>query len=209
MSYALTLGGVAAVHLLAVATPGPAFVVVSRVAVAQPRGVALSAALGAAMAAFGWAVAASVGVAALLASAATLFLGLKLIGGAYLVWLGVQAWRHAGVPPPTASAAATARMRPMQAWRLGVTTNLSNPKVIIFFGSIFVALFAPGTPAWVRIAALGIVACNEALWYTLLAVAFSSPPVQSAYRAARRWVDRVTGTLMVGFGARLLAAVQG
>jgi threonine efflux protein len=209
VSYALTLGGIAAVHLLGAASPGPAFVMVTRVSVTERRGTAIGMALGAATGAMAWATAASLGVGALLASAAALFAAMKLVGGIYLVWLGVQAWRHAGTPPPTTPAPAVWRMTALRAWRLGLATNLSNPKVIVFFGSIFVALFTPDTPLWVRVAALGIVACNETLWFTLVALAFSADPVQRAYRAARHWIDRLTGGVMVAFGVRLLAAARG
>ena len=209
MSYALTLGSIAVVHLLGAASPGPAFVMVTRVSVAESRPAAIAAGLGVATGAFAWAAAASLGVGALLASAAALFMALKLAGGAYLLWLGVQAWRHAGGQPPAPGVVVAARMSPLHAYRLGLATNLSNPKVIVFFGSIFVALFAPDTPLWVRLAALGIVACNEAAWFTLVALAFSAGPVQRGYRAARRTIDRVTGTVMVAFGLRLLATVRG
>jgi threonine efflux protein len=208
MSYALTLAGIAAVNLLGSMSPGPAFVMVTRISVAESRAAAIAAGLGVATGAFAWATAASLGVGALLASAAVLFTLLKLAGGAYLLWLGVQAWRHAGAPPAAAAMPDT-RMTPLRAYRVGLTTNLSNPKVIVFFGSIFVALFAPGTPLWVRLAALGLVACDEALWYTLVALAFSAGPVQRGYRRARRWIDRVTGSVMVVFGVRLLAAARG
>jgi len=209
MSYALMLGGVAVVNLLGAASPGPAFVTVTRISVAESRGTALGAGLGVVTGSLAWATAATLGVGALLVSVAAVFTLLKLAGGAYLVWLGVQAWRHAGAPPPSETGVAVAaRMTPLRAWRLGLATNLSNPKVIVFFGSIFVALFAPDTPLWVRFAALGTVACTEALWYSLVVLVFSAPPIQAGYRAARRWVERVTGTVMIVFGTRLLLTAR-
>jgi RhtB (resistance to homoserine/threonine) family protein len=208
MSYALTLAGIGAVHLMAAASPGPAFVTVTRISVSQSRGAALAAALGIATAAMGWAVAASLGMHLLLASAAWLYAGLKLAGGAYLVWLGVQAWRHAGTAPHAQAAGVRHGMSPWRAWRLGLATNAANPKVIVFFGSIFVALFAPDTPTWVRLAALAIVALNESMWFSLVALVFSARRVQSAYRAVSAAVDRLTGAVMVLFGLRLILSAR-
>ncbi len=99
-------------------------------------------------------------------------------------------------------------MNRWQAWRLGFSTNVANPKVIVFYGSIFVALFAPDTPGWARIAALLIVAANESWWFALVALLFSSRPAQAAYRRARRWIDRATGAVMVIFGFRLILGAR-
>ena len=99
-------------------------------------------------------------------------------------------------------------MNRWQAWRLGFSTNVANPKVIVFYGSIFVALFAPDTPGWARIAALLIVAANESCWFAVLALLFSSRPAQPVYRRARRWIDRATGAVMVIFGFRLILGAR-
>src|SRR5690349_4105243 len=98
MSYLVALAGIGAVQLMAAMSPGPAFLVVSRISVGESRRAALGAAFGVATAAFIWAVAATLGMHILLAEAAWLYGTLKLIGGIYLVWLGIQSWRHATSP---------------------------------------------------------------------------------------------------------------
>ncbi len=206
-SYALTLAGIGAVQLLAAMSPGLAFLVITRISVGESRRVALAAAFGVANAALCWAIAATLGVHVLLAEAAWLYGILQLAGGAYLVWLGIEAWRHAG----TALAPATSKTLSMscwRAWRLGFSANLANPKVIAFYGSIFVALFAPEIPGWARVAALVIVAVNESWWFALVALLFSSPPAQAVYRRAKSWIDRATGAVMMIFGLRLILGAR-
>jgi threonine efflux protein len=202
-SYAFALVGIGAVQLLAAMSPGPAFLVVTRISVGESRRAALAAALGVATATLIWAIAATLGMHVLLTEAAWLYDILKLIGGGYLVWLAVQAWRHADKPLAVA-ANGLAGMSAWQAWRLGFSTNLANPKVIVFFGSIFVTLFTPETPSWVRGAALVIVAANEIGWYAVVALLFSSRAAQAGYRRAKRWIDRVTGAVLMVFGLRLI-----
>jgi threonine efflux protein len=202
ITYAFALVGIGAVQLLAAMSPGPAFLVVTRISVGESRRAALAAALGVTTATLIWAVAATLGMHVLLAEAAWLYDVLKLIGGGYLVWLAVQAWRHAD--KPLAAANGLAGMSAWQAWRLGFSTNLANPKVIVFFGSIFVTLFTPETPSWVRGAALVIVAANEIGWYAVVALLFSSRAAQAGYRRAKRWIDRVTGAVLMVFGLRLI-----
>jgi len=206
-SYLLTLASIGAVQLMAAMSPGPAFLVITRISVGEARRVALAAAFGVANAALFWAIAATLGVHVLLAEAAWLYGALKLAGGAYLVWLGIQAWRHGGTALAPARSS-TLNMNCWQAWRLGFSTNLANPKVIVFYGSIFAALFAPDTPGWARIAALLIVAANESWWFALVALLFSSRPAQTAYRRARRWIDRATGAVMMIFGLRLILGAR-
>jgi threonine efflux protein len=184
-------------------SPGPAFLVVTRISVGESRRAALAAALGVTTATLIWAVAATLCMHVLLAEAAWLYDVLKLIGGGYLVWLAVQAWQHADKPLAVA-ANGLAGMSAWQAWRLGFSTNLANPKVIVFFGSIFVTLFTPETPSWVRGAALVIVAANEIGWYAVVALLFSSRAAQAGYRRAKRWIDRVTGAVLMVFGLRLI-----
>lgn len=207
MSYALTLLGIGAVHLLVAISPGPAFLTVTRVSVGSTRRAALAAGWGVASASMVWAVAASLGMQVLLTEAAWLSDLMKLAGGAYLIWLGIQSWRHAAAPLG-AMANGASGLGVWRAWRLGFATNLANPKAIVFFGSIFVTLFAADTPLWVRVVALAIVAVNESVWYSLVALAFSSRPVQYAHRRGKRWIERVLGTAMLLFGIRLIADVR-
>jgi RhtB (resistance to homoserine/threonine) family protein len=205
--YLLALAGIGAVQLMAAMSPGPAFLVVTRISVGESRRAALGAAFGVATAALLWAVAATLGMHVLLAEAAWLYGALKLVGGLYLLWLGIQAWRHAAQPLAPATEGVVA-MNAWEAWRLGFSTNLANPKVIVFFGSIFVTLFTPETPSWVRGAALIVVAVNESGWYATVALLFSSRPAQAAYRRAKRWIDRATGAVMMIFGLHLILSAR-
>jgi threonine efflux protein len=205
--YLLALAGIGAVQLMAAMSPGPAFLVVTRISVGESRRAALGAAFGVATAALLWAVAATLGMHVLLAEAAWLYGALKLVGGLYLLWLGIQAWRHAAQPLAPATEGVVA-MNAWEAWRLGFSTNLANPKVIVFFGSIFVTLFTPETPSWVHGAALIVVAVNESGWYATVALLFSSRPAQAAYRRAKRWIDRATGAVMMIFGLHLILSAR-
>ena len=207
-SYTLSLLGIAAANLLAAASPGPAFLLVSRTAMTHGRSLALATGLGVASAAWSWAVAASLGLGVILIQAAWLYALLKLAGGLYLCWIGIQAIRHAREPMPEQGSGAGSVPGAARAWRRGYAAGMTNPKVIVFFGSIFLTLFAAETPVWVRIAALGIVACNEVLWYSLVATLFSRGPARRVYGRAKTWVDRISGAVMFGFGLRLISAAR-
>jgi RhtB (resistance to homoserine/threonine) family protein len=209
MSYLLPLAAIAAAHLLAAISPGPAFVHVTRAAAGQSRQAGLCAALGVAAGAMMWAAALLLGLDIVLKQVPWLYTALQIAGGLYLVWLGVQAWRHADVPLEGADAAEASLAAPVQAFRLGFLVNATNPKVLVFFGSILVALLSPEMPGWVRLTALLVMTVDETLWYVLVALVFSSGPARVGYRRAKGALDRVLGTVLVGFGLRLVWGVRG
>ena len=204
MSYAATLIGLAAVHLAANASPGPNFLLLSRVAAGQSRSAGLTVALGLTVGAGIWAAMAALGLGALSAMA-WLQDTLRLIGGAYLVYLGLCiAWRADGV----FDSAIQGGMVDWTSFRLGVMTNLANPLSLLFFGAIFAALLPPTLPTWVRIAAVAVIVADALIWYVALAFAFSLPPVRQVYCRMKRRLDQLMGSLLAVFGVRLMLTMR-
>jgi threonine efflux protein len=66
----------------------------------------------------------------------------------------------------------------------------------------------PHAPLWMRLAAIAIVGVQEMSWYTTVAFVFSRPRVQAAYARARTWIERALGTVLIGLGTRIIAAVR-
>lgn len=208
MSYTLTLAGLAVATMVAIATPGPAFLMASRAAV-RSRRLGVATGLGIALSATLWAVAAIFGVAVLMTRFSAIYGAVQLAGGVYLIWLGLSAWRdssHAGGSAPTPSGGAAAR--PWRAFAAGFSLTLMNPKVVIFYGSVFVALLPATAPTWVRIAAFAIVVAEEVGWYLIVACIFSQPRVQAFYQRIRHTLDHVMGAVFVALGARIVALAR-
>jgi threonine efflux protein len=206
MDHAAILATLAAVHLAWNLGPGPNVVIVAHMAARESRAAGLKAALGLTAGAVIWASAAAVGLG-LLSAIEWLQQIVRIAGGAYLFWLGIGLWRNAGretaatVPPPQRASG----WRPF--W-LGVSANLANPISLIFFSGIFAAILPPDLPTWVRAAAVLVIAVDALAWYAALAFVFSSGPARRRYRRSRRWIDRIAGTAMVVFGARLALSVR-
>jgi threonine efflux protein len=212
MTYALALAGLAFANMLGIISPGPAFLMVSRAAAGRDLGTAIGLAAGVAVAATLWAAMACFGIALLMSQFASLYAAIQLAGGAFLIWLGIGAWRESRNSPPAAPAA---QPRPSErggiarAVATGALLSLGNPKIVIFFSSIFVALLPPHAPLWLRLAVVGIVCVQEITWYTTVAFVFSRPRVQAAYRRLSQWIERALGTVLIGLGARILVEVRG
>ena len=196
----LAFVGVAA---LVIVTPGQDTALTIRNTLLGGRRTGLATALGVAGGQAVWTLAASAGVAALIVASEPAFIALKFAGATYLIVLGLQTLRGAvreGAPEQ-------ARMLRGGALRQGLLSNLANPKMAIFFTSLL-PQFAPSDgPAFPVLLALGLLFCAMTFaWLCAYAAAVSRARTLLARPRARRTLDAVMGTALVGLGARL--AVQ-
>jgi RhtB (resistance to homoserine/threonine) family protein len=194
--------GVAALVILA---PGPDTAVVTKNALLHGRRSALASSLGIVNGLAVWTVAAALGVAAVVRASEVAFTTLRLIGAAYLIWLGIQALRGSGrdrgggeLPRNGTSASS------LRAYRQALFSNLANPKIAAFFTSFLPQFIAPGESVTVPFLLLGAIFVTMTLaWlccYALLASRASGLLTRPRVRTA---LDRVTGVVLVGFGLRL------
>jgi len=203
VEYLVALVGLALVHLLAVASPGPSTVLVIQTAAVAGRRGGLLAALAMMVGALLWATAALFGLQALFARFDWLYLGFRFAGAVYLIYLAIMLWRHARDPLPEIAPGASAHLSGWQGFLRALLLQLSNPKIMVFFGSIFLSVLPPQMPAWMDGTVLAIVAFNEFTWFSLLALLFSGGPARAFYRRAKFWLDRFMGGALALLGLRL------
>src|SRR5262249_12510020 len=135
------------------------------------------------------------------------FAAVKLIGAAYLIWLGAQAlreaWRGGGSAAREIGGAAP-RLAPAAAFRQGVVNNLGNPKMAAFFPSPL-PQFAPGDQAaFPALLLLGLLFCGMTLgWLTGYAFAVARAGAVMDRPGIRRAVEGLTGAVLIGLGVRL------
>ena len=202
MEYAVALLGLAVVHLLAVASPGPSTVLVIQTAAVAGRRGGLLAAFAMMVGALAWAAAALYGLQALFAQFAWLYRVFQVAGGLFLVYLAVMIWRHARDPLPEIAVAVSGSDG--QIFARALLLQLSNPKIMVFFGSIFLSVLPQNMPGWMDSAVLTIVAINEFTWFAVLALLFSGGPARAFYKRAKVWLDRVMGGVLALLGVRLI-----
>ena len=203
MELALALAGLALVHLLAVASPGPSTVLVIQSAAVGGRRGGLLAALAMALGALVWAMAALLGLQALFTHFDWLYAVFRFAGAVFLLYLALMLWRHARDPLPDLAAGAVAPVSGRQGFVRALALQLSNPKVMVFFGSIFLSVLPPEMPGWMVAAVLAIVTVNEFTWFALLTLLFSGGPARAFYRRAKFWLDRIMGGALALLGLRL------
>jgi RhtB (resistance to homoserine/threonine) family protein len=192
------------VSAVVIASPGPDTALVVRNALFGGRRLALATALGVSCGLAVWSVAAGIGVAAVLRRSEPAFRALKIVGALYLVWLGIQALRMAWSgrePPPTATPARSASAR--RGLRQGLLSNLSNPKIVVFFTSFLPQVATPDA-SFAVLLALGLVFCLMTLaWLCAYAVAVARAGDVLRRRRVRQALESVTGAVLIAFGVRL------
>lgn len=192
------------VQLLAVMSPGPSFILTAQLAASRSRSDGAMAALGMGVGTVMWAAAVMLGLQVLLQEFAWAYTVLRIVGGLFLLYVAWSIWRHAADPLDVHHAQGGQRSDVIRSFRLGLWTQLSNPKVAVFFGSIFVALLPRDVPGWMVASLLGIVFFNEFVWYALVATVFSSRGPRSIYLRFKLWIDRLAAIFLAALGVKLI-----
>jgi RhtB (resistance to homoserine/threonine) family protein len=153
------------------------------------------------------AIASAVGLSAILMTSAMLFSAVKLLGAAYLVWLGVLSLRHALTvratdgPPLGARVVGTSTAHGLVQ---GLLSNLLNPKVALFYLTLLPQFVRPGDAVLPRSLLLAAIHVAVGLLWLALYTYFLGRLGATLHRTSlRRWLEGITGAVLVGLGARL------
>jgi threonine/homoserine/homoserine lactone efflux protein len=196
------------VSFIVIATPGRDTAITIRNALLGGRAGGVFTALGIASGQTIWALATSAGIVALLVASEPLFLAVKYAGAAYLVYLGVKALQEALRPSHQAEAEAVAkpsgRLTAASAFRQGLISDLSNPKMAVFFASLLPQFVPPGQESFAALLGLGAVfAVMTFTWLALYATVVAKAGDFLRRPSIRRVIEGVTGMLLIGLGIRI------
>lgn len=198
---------VALVQLIALLSPGPDFLFVSQGAARHSRRVAMAGVVGITLGVAFWSGLALAGLHLLFQRLAWLQRAVSLAGGMYLIWIGLQMLRAALRRPVQVSDGELAPLLPRsagKALRQGLLTNLANPKVVIYFGSIFSAFVGEHSAVAVRWELWLLVVLETLAWFSVVAIVFGLPAMRSWYARMGRVLDGVAGAVFGLFGLELL-----
>ena len=174
-------------------SPGPSFVVVARTSLAHGRKQGMKVALGMGLAGLAYALIAELGIGALVKSNPTIFLVFKIVGSLYLAYLGVMMLRHAR----ETLGGNTNGVEPASGFFQGLRTQLSNPKTVIVYASIFAALMPRSPEPWLFVALPITIGLIESAWYLVVATLFATSRASSAYAKAKAPIDMVAGSVII------------
>ncbi|MBO2675539.1 LysE family translocator [Shewanella algae] len=235
----LTLG---TIHLLALASPGPDFALILKIASREQRSTALAAAVGISLAILVHTVLSLTGVSLAIQSSHTLFVLVQLFGALYLGWMGlgafgVQAWlkRALAARPlaeaqtnelPTSRAAindanakqgeelnnrvdnepgkSASAMSATAGLLLGLSTNLFNPKALVFFLTLFSTLITPEVNSQTKLLAAILLPLLSVIWFAMLAMLLSHARVQQRLLRFGHYIDYLCGAIFLAVSVAIL-----
>jgi threonine/homoserine/homoserine lactone efflux protein len=199
-----TLLAFAGVSLLLAITPGPDMAVVTKNALAHGRRGVLLTTSGIGLALVVWVTATAVGLSALLRTSGEVLVALKIVGAGYLAYLGIRALLESRQPPSDLLAGAPPAAPAHAVFRQGFLSAISNPKLGVFFVTFLPQFVLPGQAVLPRLLELGVTFAAIG-WTWMNAYGFFVTRLRELITAprVRRWMQRVTGVVLLGFGARL------
>jgi threonine/homoserine/homoserine lactone efflux protein len=192
--------------LLLAVTPGPDMAVVTKNALAHGRRSVVLTTTGIAVGLLLWVGGTAVGLAALLRASGDLLFVLKLVGAAYLAYLGVRTLIESRQKPGDLLAEAPPAAPAHAVFRQGFLSCITNPKLGVFFVTFLPQFVVPGQALLPRLLELGLIFAAIG-WAWMNAYGLFVNRLREVITAprVRQWMQRVTGVVLLGFGARLAA----
>lgn len=195
------------IHILAAISPGPDFIFVFQQTLSRGQAAGLLCALGMGLG-FGVHILYSVlGLAVVIANAAWLLTLIKIIGGAYLIYLGYHGLRAKAknevLEIVKTEVAPESWLKTL--WK-GFICNVLNPKAPVYLVSVFTVVLSPDMPLW-QLSIYGAwMMFLLFAWFATIAFLLSIPSVNRQFQKAGHWIDRVLGFVMVGLGIKVIAS---
>lgn len=199
-----TLFTIAAVHLIALMSPGPDCFIVMQTAVGRSRKEALCCVLGITLGVAFWAALSLLGLQWLFEQFAWLQQLIMFLGGLYLGWLALLLLRSAcnkqtasqqNVPTPRSG---------FRSFAIGLLTNLSNAKALIYFSSVFSLFITADMETSEAVLIYAVVVLESFFWFSFVALILGLPKPKAFYRKSGRWIDGICGAIFGVFGTALI-----
>jgi threonine efflux protein len=201
MDHVLVLISVFAIFIPALILPGPDFVAVVRSSMTYGTRAGLLTTLGVSMGLCLYATLSLVGLSAILVEYQWLTWTVRVLGGSYLIFLGIKLLR---TRPRQIELDQPVRPTRNRAVLFGFLVTLTNPKAIVLFASVFATAVTASTPAWLMGVMIALVTASSLVWYSCVSIFMSSAPVMRRFQRARHWIERAAGVCFVGLGGKVL-----
>ena len=206
MEFYLTWLSFSTIMLLAVASPGPDFVITVRNAVLQSQKAGIFTAIGIGLGICVHLTYSMLGIAALISQSVMLFNIIKYAGAAYLIFIGFKALRSKGYDNQVVvgdEAEKAPKISDTKALWQGIITNTLNPKATMFFLALLPQFMGPETAMADKVALGATAVIIPTLWFTGVSIVLNQKTIRRTFLKSAKWIDRICGGLLMALGVRL------
>lgn len=205
MEYLPAILTVASVHFLALISPGPDFILTVQSSLLRSRKAGIYTALGLATGMGIHVIYSLAGIGFLISRSILLFSVMKYLGAAYLIYLGYRALRSKKESYSIKDGDETESTFG-QVWRAAFITNVTNPKVTLFFLSVFTLVISPNTPLYIQLIMGLEMTLATFLWFSLVAIVFSHRALQGRVQNVQYYAEKFLGAMLILLGLKLATA---
>lgn len=202
MGEIVVLISVFAIFIPALMLPGPDFVAVVRSSMTKGTTAGLLTTLGVSIGLGLYASLSLLGLSAILVEYQWLAWSVRVLGGCYLIYLGIRLFFARPQPLDVSGDAGKPHGTPLL---FGFLVTLTNPKAVVLFTSVFATAVTETTSLWLMGLMIGLVVVASLIWYAIVSLFMSSSPVIRRFRNAQHWIERAAGVCFVAIGGRILA----
>jgi len=194
---------VALLHLLAVVSPGPDFVMISRSSIVYSRKTGVYSALGLALGILVHITYSLVGIGYIIAKSVLIFSTIKLLGAGYLVYIGIKSLKAQPAKSFEPQLVEKQNITRLAAIRTGFLTNVLNPKVTLFFLAIFTQVIHKDTPLAIKILYGAEMSLMTFTWFAFVSVVLSHQKIKKTFVRVQHYLERTMGVLLIGLGIKV------
>ena len=197
---------ISSIHILAAASPGPDFVLVSQQTLTNGRKAGFLCSLGIALGLSVHILYSSFGLAAIIANSSTALWVIKLLGGGYLIYLGIKGLQARPSSNTEQLVEKSGKNSAAKTIGVGFLCNALNPKAPIYFVSLFTVVLSPNMPLYQIVIYGGWMMLIQLGWFSTVVILLSNPSVNRRFNSIGHWIDRVLGGAMIAIGLKVIAS---
>ena len=208
MNYLSEIAAVALIHFLALMSPGPDFIVVTKNSLVHSRKSGIYTAFGLSAGLLLHITYSLVGLGLIIERSIIVFSVMKFLGAGYLFYIGYRSLR--AKPPVVQEEVVHSEnhLQPSKAIKTGFLTNATNPKVTLFFLSVFTLVIGPQTPLYVKLIMGGEMILATFIWFSFISIVVSHRLVRNKMGAFQHYAEKVMGAFLVALGIELALSTR-
>jgi len=194
---------VVVVHLLAVMSPGPDFILISRNSLVYSRKVGIYSAIGLGLGILVHVTYSLVGIGFIISRSILLFSVLKFLGAGYLIYIGYKCLKAKPQKQQAIALEKKNNMGKMAAIRMGFLTNVLNPKATLFFFALFTQVINPITPKFIQIFYGFEMSMMTFAWFAFVAIILSHNLIRARFALVQHYLERTFGVILIALGIKV------